>query len=132
MICFCYNDLVYYNFLVKNKEISIIDFDFMILDLRIMDVVDFILKFIKNVVYDVNKMFLVIEGYESVNSLKNEEKELLYIFLEFFEDFYNIFRDYYYKRKNWDYDVYLSRLKVKLDNESFRYEFLEVYKLYLI
>lgn len=132
LICLCHNDLAYHNFLVKNKEISIIDFDFMTLDLRIMDVADFILKSIKNAAYDVNKMLLAIEGYESVSSLKNEEKELLYILLEFPQDFYNISRDYYYKRKNWDYDVYLSRLKAKLDNESFRYEFLDVYKSHSI
>ena len=127
-VSICHNDLAYHNFLTKKQEINIIDFDFMTLDLRVIDIGDFILKAIKNSAFDINKMMLAIDGYESVSILKKEEKEILYIILDFPKDFYTISRDYYYKRKTWDYDVYLNRFKNKLENETFRYEFLELYK----
>lgn len=126
-ICLCHNDLAYHNFLTKNNEISIIDFDFMTLDLRIMDMGDFILKSIKNVAFDIDKMLTCIKGYENISILKQEEKELLYIIIKFPKDFYTIARDYYYKRKKWNYEVYLNRFNIKLNNEEFRYEFLKVY-----
>ncbi|WP_297422672.1 CotS family spore coat protein [Clostridium sp.] len=127
-ISLCHNDLAYHNFLTKNDEISIIDFDYMTIDLRIMDIEDFILKCIKNVAFDVDKMLACINGYENITPLKQEEKELLYILIKFPRDFYTISRDYYYKRKKWEYDVYLNRLEMKLNNEDFRYEFLKAYK----
>lgn len=127
-ICLCHNDLAYHNFLTKNNEINIIDFDFMTLDLRIMDIGNFIVKCIKNAGFDINKMLTCIEGYEKVSVLKKEEKELLYILVKFPRDFYTIARDYYYKRKHWDYEVYLNRFETKLNNEEFRYEFLNAYK----
>jgi CotS family spore coat protein len=127
-ICLCHNDLAYHNFLTKNEEINIIDFDYMTIDLRIMDIGDFILKSIKNAAFDIDKTLNCINGYESISHLKKDEKELLYILIKFPKDFYNISRDYYYKRKKWDYDVYLNRLKTKLSNEEFRYEFLKAYK----
>lgn len=127
-ISLCHNDLAYHNFLTKKQEVNIIDFDFMTLNLRIMDICDFILKAIKNSAFDMNKMIMAIDGYESVSTLKNEEKEILYILLGFPRDFYITARDYYYKRKAWDYEVYLNRFKNKLENETFRYEFLELYK----
>lgn len=127
-ISICHNDLAYHNFLTKKQEINIIDFDFMTLDLRIMDIGDFILKAIKNAAFDMNKMLLAIDGYENVSILKHEEKEILYILLDFPRDFYIMSRDYYYKRKKWDYEVYLNRFKAKLSNEFFRYELLENYK----
>jgi CotS family spore coat protein len=127
-ICLCHNDLAYHNFLTKNDQISIIDFDFMTLDLRVMDISNFILKSIKNVMFDIDKMLTCINGYEKVSVLKQEEKELLYILLKFPNDFYTISSDYYYKRKKWDYEVYLNRFETKLNNEVFRYEFLEAYK----
>lgn len=127
-ISLCHNDLAYHNFLTKKQEVNIIDFDFMTLDLRIMDIWDFILKSIKNAAFDMNKMMLAIDGYESISILTREEKEILYILLGFPRDFYIIARDYYYKRKTWDYEVYLNRFKNKLENETFRYEFLELYK----
>jgi spore coat protein, CotS family len=127
-ISICHNDLAYHNFLIKDNELSIIDFDFMTIDLRIMDIGDFILKCIKNVAFDIEKTLRCIDGYEKISQLKQEEKELLYILIKFPKDFYDISRDYYYKRKKWDYEVYLNRFKTKLNNEEFRYEFLKEYK----
>lgn len=124
----CHNDLAYHNFLIKDTELSIIDFDFMTIDLRIMDIGDFILKSIKNAAFDIEKTLSCIDGYEKISPLKQEEKEVLYILLKFPKDFYHISRDYYYKRKKWDYEVYLNRFKTKLNNEEFRYEFLKEYK----
>lgn len=127
-ISLCHNDLAYHNFLLKNNEISIIDFDFMTIDLRIMDIGDFILKSIKNAAFDIDKTLNCIDGYENISILKQEEKELLYLLIKFPKDFYTISRDYYYKRKKWDYEVYLNRFKTKLNNEEFRYEFLNAYR----
>lgn len=127
-ICLCHNDLAYHNFLTKNQGINIIDFDFMSIDLRVMDIGDFILKSVKNAAFDIDKVLTCINGYEKVLLLKEEEKELLYILIKFPKDFYTISRDYYYKRKRWDYEVYLNRFKAKLNNEEFRYEFLKAYK----
>lgn len=127
-VCLCHNDLAYHNFLTKNDEVNIIDFDYMSLDLRVMDIENFISKSIKNAAFDIEKMLTCINGYESVSSLKPEEKELLYILIKFPRDFYILSRDYYHKRKKWEYEVYLNRFESKLNNEDFRYEFLEVYK----
>lgn len=127
-ITLCHNDLAYHNFLTKNKNINIIDFDYMTIDLRIIDIGNFILKCIKNVAFDIDKMLTCINGYENILTLKEEEKEVLYILLKFPNDFYTISRDYYYKRKKWEYDVYLNRLELKLNNEEFRHEFLNAYQ----
>lgn len=127
-ISLCHNDLAYHNFLTRNNQINIIDFDFMTIDLRVMDIGDFILKCIKNSGFDIDKMLTCIDGYERISTLKQEEKELLYILIKFPKDFYTISKDYYYKRKRWDYEVYLNRFETKLNNEEFRYEFLEAYK----
>lgn len=126
-ISICHNDLAYHNFLINDRDVNILDFDFMTIDLRVIDIADFILKSIKNVAFDINKMILEINSYEKINKLSLEEKEVLGILIEFPRDFYSIVDDYYNKRKSWDYDVFLNRLLGKLDNESFRYEFLETY-----
>lgn len=127
-VCLCHNDLAYHNFLTNKQEISIIDFDYMSIDLRIMDLADFILKSIKNASFDIEKMDLAFDGYNKISTITKAEKEILYILLAFPRDFYSIVRDYYYKRKDWEYEVFLNRLKSKMDNEVFRFEFLENYK----
>ena len=127
-ITICHNDLAYHNFLINNTDVSIIDFDYMTLDLRVFDIADFLLKSIKSSAFDENKMMLVFNSYEKVSSLTKEEKELIFILLQFPKDFYSITRDYYFKRKKWSYDVYLNRFYNKLNNEQFRKELLNKYK----
>ena len=59
-ISICHNDLAYHNFLINDRDVNILDFDFMTIDLRVIDIADFILKSIKNVAFDINKMSLEI------------------------------------------------------------------------
>lgn len=131
-IVICHNDLAYHNFLIKNSEVNIIDFDYMTLDLRVCDISDFLLKVIKNSEFDMDKMISVMNSYEKVNLFTKEEKKLIYIFLKFPKDIYSIITDYYFKRKKWTYDVYLNRLKAKLNNEPFREEFINNYEKLII
>ena len=53
-ISICHNDLAYHNFLINDRDVNILDFDFMTIDLRVIDIADFILKSIKNVAFDIN------------------------------------------------------------------------------
>ncbi|NME82620.1 CotS family spore coat protein [Clostridium sp. SM-530-WT-3G] len=124
-ITICHNDLAYHNFLIKNQDVSIIDFDFMTIDLRINDLADFVLKAIKNAAFDMNKMDMVIDSYEEIAPLDMKEKKLMSYILRFPKDFYAISMDYYYKKKKWDYEVFLNRLKGKLNNEIYRLELID-------
>ncbi|HCW54284.1 MAG TPA: CotS family spore coat protein [Clostridium sp.] len=124
-ITICHNDLAYHNFLIKNQDVSIIDFDFMTIDLRINDLADFVLKAIKNAAFDMNKMTMVIDSYEEIAPLDMKEKKLISYILRFPKDFYAISMDYYYKKKKWDYEVFLNRLKGKLNNEIYRFELID-------
>lgn len=125
-ITLCHNDLAYHNFLIKNQDVSIIDFDFMTIDLRINDLADFVLKAIKNAAFDMDKMIMAIDSYEEIEQLDKEEKNLIPYILRFPKDFYTITMDYYCKKKKWDYEVFLNRLKGKLNNEIYRFELLDI------
>ncbi|WP_297630157.1 CotS family spore coat protein [uncultured Clostridium sp.] len=121
----CHNDLAYHNFLIENDECSIIDFDYSSIDLRSVDIADLILKWIKNSTFSIDKGKNLIKEYMKIYALKEEEIELVKIFLSFPRDLYSIFRIYYRKEKNWEYGSYLSKLKSKLENDIYRLEFLK-------
>ena len=44
--------------------------------------------------------------------------------LNYPRDFINISKDYYLKQKSWDYEVFLSRFKDKIENDTFRSDLL--------
>ncbi|MBS5951805.1 MAG: CotS family spore coat protein, partial [Clostridium sp.] len=66
-----------------------------------------------------------INSYNEVQKLNKDEIKLIYSILSYPRDFITISRDYYYKQKKWDYEVFLSRLNDKINNEEYRRRFIE-------
>lgn len=121
----CHNDLAHHNFIINNDEVSIIDFDYCSFDIRTIDIANFILKVIKNQDFDKEKVKIIINSYDSIERLDNKEIKLIYSILSYPRDFVTIVKDYYFKQKSWDEDVFISRFKEKIDNEVSRRDFLD-------
>ena len=127
-VVLCHNDLAHHNILLQDDEAYFIDFDYAIIDLKVNDLCNFINKAIKNSAYDIDKARQILEGYRINNTLDKRELEVLYGMLSFPEDFYTISRDYYTRRKEWDEDVFIDRLKKKVEFQVEREEFLIDFK----
>jgi hypothetical protein len=67
----------------------------------------------------------IIEIYRRENSLNGTELEVLYGMFVFPEDFYGIAKDYYTRRKNWEENIFISRLNRKINAEGDRIKFLQ-------
>ncbi|MGL4875302.1 MAG: CotS family spore coat protein [Clostridium sp.] len=124
-VALCHNDLAHHNFLIDRNKCNIIDFDYASINLRCIDLSDFILKWIKNSAFNVEKANTILEEYSKVSELSKEEREIIKINLKFPKDVYSIIRVYYHKEKRWSYDSYLGKLKVKLENDIYRKSFLK-------
>lgn len=125
----CHHDLAYHNILIdKDNNVNFVDFDYCILDLKIHDIGNLMAKSIKYCNWDIEKAESILESYSSVELLRKEELEVLYAFLMFPQDFYEISRQYYMKTKNWDEEDFLSRLERKAGYWADRKLFLESFK----
>ncbi|WP_291632716.1 CotS family spore coat protein [Clostridium sp.] len=127
-IIFCHHDLAHHNILINKEEVYFLDFDYAVVDLKVHDICNFINKAIKNFAYDVEKCYSIISKYTEVNKLDNRELKVLYGMLSFPEDFYSVSRDYYTRGKQWSEEVFLSRLKKKVECREDREEFLDAFK----
>jgi len=121
----CHNDLAHHNFIVDGDKIMMIDFDFGKIDTRAVDIANYSLKAIKHNCYDMDKFKSIINSYNEISELDKYDIKLIYTIFNFPRDFYSVSIDYYYKRKRWDYDVFLGRFKDKMEMEIYRTEFLE-------
>ena len=121
----CHNDLAHHNFIIDGNDVKIIDFDYCKIDTRAVDIANFASKVIKNTYYDMDTFKLVLESYNYIDSLSKDEIKLIYSILNFPKDFTTIIRDYYYRQKSWTYEVFLNRLKDKINNEIYRKEFID-------
>lgn len=127
-VVLCHHDLAHHNILINNEEAYFIDFDYAVIDLKVHDLCNFINKVIKNFAFDIKKAEVIIKCYCKTNSLNAKELEILFGMLTFPEDFYNISKDYYTRRKEWDENVFLDRLIKKSSYREDREEFLTTFK----
>ena len=114
-ITLCHNDLAYHNILFNQNKVSFIDFDYCNINLRVIDLCNFIIKSIKRFGFSLEMYDSIIEKYDKLNNLSKEEKELIYIYLRFPHDFYTVSMQYYYKLKDWRYESFLNKLERKLE-----------------
>lgn len=120
----CHLDLAHHNFIIDEDKVNMIDFDYCKIDIRAMDIYNFIVKVIKNYAYDKEIISKVISDYSSISEISDEEKKIIFSMLNYPRDFINISKDYYLKQKSWDYEVFLSRFKDKIENDVFRSDLL--------
>lgn len=128
-ISLCHNDLANHNFIINDSGVNIIDLDYSTVDLRALDIADFILKWIKNSAFSIEKCKKIIDTYNKTIQLTEAEYKLIYIFMSFPRDIYSIIKSYYHKNKEWDEEIFLHRFKTKLENDIFRIKFLNDYKM---
>lgn len=127
-IVLCHHDLAHHNILIYDDKAYFIDFDYAVIDIRVHDICNFMTKVCKNFAYDIEKAKLIIENYSKISSIDSRELSVLYGMLIFPEDFYNISKDYYTRRKDWDDEVFVSKIKAKIANKVYKEEFIDNFK----
>lgn len=123
----CHNDLAHHNFIIDNTNVSIIDFDYCNIDIRIIDIANFAGKVMKSTSYDISALDNILKSYSEIS---NEEIEVLYALFTYPKDFVSIIKAYYLKQKSWSEEVFIGRFKNKIELDIFREEFLMQFKNY--
>lgn len=127
-IVLCHNDLAHHNIILSEDRAYFIDFEYSLVDIRVHDICNFLMKSIKNYGYDFDKSREIINAYDSIWKIDKDELEVLYAIMIFPNDYYNLVYNYYNKKKNWSYESFLSKFQNKLLDELDRRDFLKLYK----
>ena len=120
----CHNDLAHHNFMIADNNINIIDFDYCNINTRIQDIYNFTNKVLKTVSYDKDYAKIILNGYTKAYELSNEEIEVLQCLIKYPKDFITLSRNYYLKQKSWDEEVFIARMKEKIELDQYRREII--------
>ena len=125
--------MAYHNILINEEKAYFVDFYYSIVDLRVHDLCNFINKVEKNFDSNIDKTKLILEEYSKESDLDSRELEVLYYLLMFPYDFYSVCRDYYTRRKNWNEQLFNSKLDrnvlLKDEKNQFLEEFKKIYNI---
>lgn len=126
---FCHHDFTYHNIILNDKnDVYIIDFDFCKRELRTFDIANFMIKVLKRVDWDMSFASAIIEAYNSVSKLSDEEYKVLYAFLQFPQRYWRLANRYYYNEVNWGQNTFYKKLQGIVDEKEQYLKLLDEYK----
>ncbi|BFK80297.1 CotS family spore coat protein [Clostridium baratii] len=126
---FCHHDFTYHNIIIdKNEEVNVIDFDYCKREIRTFDISNFITKVLKRVDWDFEYAKAIIDAYNSVSKLEDEEYKVLLSYLQFPQRYWRLVNRYYYNEVNWGQNTFASKLQNIIDERENYLKFLDDFK----
>ena len=131
---FCHHDFTYHNILINDdNEVSIIDFDYCKREVRAFDISNFMIKVLKRRDWNFEIAKLIIDNYNEVSPLEEDEYMVLYAFLMFPQRYWRICNRYYYNEVNWVQNTFNKKMEELIQErenfEKFMKEFKEAYNI---
>lgn len=126
---FCHHDFTYHNIIIgENKDVHVIDFDYCKREVRTFDISNFMIKVLKRVEWNFDFAVAIIDTYNSVSKLKDEEYKVLYSYLQFPQRYWRLANRYYYNEVNWGQNTFAGKLSSIINEQEKYLQFLDKFK----
>lgn len=97
----CHHDFTYHNIIMGDDgNIHVVDFDYCKREIRTYDIANFMTKVLKRVDWNIDYAVAIINSYNEVSQLSDDEYKVLYSFLMFPQRFWRLANKYYYNKSN--------------------------------
>ena len=126
---FCHHDYTYHNIIIDTDEcVNVIDFDYCKREIRTYDISAFMIKVLKRVDWNIEYAQLIINAYNEISPLKEEEYRTLFGFLLFPQRFWRLANRYYYNEVNWPLNTFNNKLEELISEQEKYIKFIEDFK----
>ncbi len=125
----CHHDFTYHNIIIdKNNDVNVIDFDYCKREIRVFDISNFITKVLKRVEWNFEYAKSIIESYNNISPLREDEYKVLYAYLQFPQRYWRLANRYYYNEVNWGQNTFAKKLQNIIDEKENYLNFLSKFK----
>ncbi len=126
---FIHHDYAHHNLIQSfDGKLYVLDFDYCAIDVRIHDLGSLIIRNMKKTGWDIDRALYIIEGYNEVSAVSNDELKVLVPFFLFPQDFWQISKQYYIEKKDWGDRDYLDKMNTKSQYTISRRQFIEEFE----
>lgn len=122
----CHHDYSGRNLLrTFNNQLILVDFDYCLRDIRIHDLLNFMVRNLKHTDWNGESCRIILREYQQVDRLAPEELEVLRILAHWPQDFWQVGYQYYYEKLPWPMERFLKKLQRKINSMLAREKFLK-------
>ncbi len=112
---FCHRDFTQHNIVMDGERTIVTSFDYCCFELRIYDVANLIRRKMRKCGWDTSKTELIINSYNSVEPISDDELSVMRIILRFPQKFWRVVNRYYNSRRSWSERSSVIRLQEVID-----------------
>lgn len=121
----CHHDTANHNFLITpDCSMYMIDFDYCIKDSHLHDLASIIIRNMKYGNWGLDVLEFILEGYTAFIPVSEEELYVVFCFMEFPQDFWQIGLQYYVEKQPWEEDFFIRKLTRIVEDSRERMDFL--------
>ncbi|WP_302633500.1 CotS family spore coat protein [uncultured Clostridium sp.] len=126
---FCHHDYTYHNIiLTDDNKVNIIDFDYCKREIRAYDISNFMIKVLKRCNWNLEYAKEIINAYNSVSPLRDDEYKVLYAYLQFPQRYWRLANRYYYNEVNWGQNTFSNKIESIINEQEKFTKFLDDFK----
>ncbi|MBU5590282.1 CotS family spore coat protein [Clostridium sp. MSJ-4] len=125
---FCHHDYTYHNIIIAENTVNVIDFDYCKREVRAYDIANFMIKVLKRVDWNMDYAKIIIDNYNKVDPLREEEYRVIFAFLLFPQRFWRLSNRYYYNEVSWGQNTFGSKLEDLIKEKENYLNFIEGFK----
>lgn len=126
---FCHHDFTYHNIIIDNEDrVNVIDFDYCKREVRVYDISNFITKVLKRRDWNIDCAKIIIDSYNEVSPLNEDEYKVLFAFLLFPQRFWRLGNRYYYNEVNWATNTFNRKIENLIAEQDKYMKFIEDFK----
>ncbi|TDT62315.1 CotS family spore coat protein [Fonticella tunisiensis] len=130
---FCHHDTANHNFLITDDFIAfMIDFDYCIFDSHLHDLSSIIIRNLKYGNWDFERLQFILDIYSEFIPVNIEEQYLIFCFMEFPQDFWQVGLQYYIEKQPWGEDFFIKKLNRIVGDSRDRIDFIEKFRASLM
>ena len=123
---FCHHDYANHNILIDtNDNITIIDFDYCILDTYMHDLGSILIRKMKYGKWSYENAVDIIETYNSVNKVQENHIPIIKAFMEFPQDYWQRGIQYYWEKKDWGEEFFIKKIEKYIEDRDEKQEFID-------
>ncbi|WP_354087049.1 CotS family spore coat protein [Clostridium algidicarnis] len=126
---FCHHDIANHNIIINSKdELSIIDFDYCILDTHLHDLSSILIRTMKNGRWDLSKALFILDKYNEVYTLEQTDLPIMAAFIEFPQDYWQLGIQYYLEKQPWKEEIFLRKLNKIVEDRELKEDFIKEFR----
>jgi spore coat protein I len=121
----CHGSFNYHNVLFDGSEAAVTNFDHYRIECRVSDLYQFMRKIMEKYDWDIQLAYKMIDEYDKIRSISDEDLEVLKALFAFPEKFWKVMNYYFNSNKAWIPPKTIEKLEKAVAQNDKRLKFLE-------